>query len=123
MRILRIIVQVLVGLAFLMSGAMKVMTPYEEMVVTEGMMWAQDFSATQILIIGIVEVLGGLAMVLPLLLKRWYNLVPLSALTFMVIMGGAAYTHLQRDEPIIVNIVLFVLAGAVFWLNRRQTGA
>lgn len=93
------------------------------MVVTEGMMWGQDISTTQVLIIGIVEVLGDLTMVLPLLLKRWYNLVPLSALTFRMIMVGAAYTHLQRDEPIIVNIVLFVLAGAVFWLNRRQTGA
>ena len=123
MRIARIILQALLGLAFMFFGFMKVSTPYADMITMEGMMWAQDYTATQVLIIGVVELIAGLATVLPLLLKRWSNLVPISTLAFMALMGGAAYTHIQRDEPIVINIVLFVVAALVFWLNRRQTGA
>ncbi len=118
MSILKLVLQVLLGLAFIMFGALKLSTPYDEMIITEGMTWAQDYSETMVNLIGGLEVLGGLAMILPLILKRWYALVPLAALGFMGIMVAAAITHLGRDESIAVNIMLFVVSGLVFWINR-----
>ncbi|MGK0428226.1 MAG: putative membrane protein [Ulvibacter sp.] len=36
--------------------------------------WAEDFSATQITIIGILETLGGLGLILPMVLKSFPSL-------------------------------------------------
>ena len=44
-------------------------------------------------------------------------LTPIAAVGLMVIMIGAAITHVRRKEPAIVpaNVVLFLLAAVVAW--------
>lgn len=120
MKIVKIIVQVLLALVFLMVGFMKASTPYDEMIVTEGMTWAADFSANTILIIGIAEVLIGSSLILPLLLKKWHILIPVAALLIVTIMIGATYTHIGREEPIVPNIILGLVALLVFWWNKAS---
>ena len=58
--------QVLMSLAFMGSGAMKIMTPYEALKANPGMEWANDFSATAIVGIGSVELLLALGLLLSL---------------------------------------------------------
>ncbi len=99
---------------------MKLFTPYSEMVLTEGMTWAEEFSAAFIKTIGALEALGGLAIILSLVLKSLKVLVPLASLGFMILMVGAAYTHWSRDEPIATNLILFFVSGLVFYQNRSS---
>ena len=106
------------ALAFIMAGLMKISTPYEELVIADNMGWAEDFSAIQIKAIGILEVLGAIGVILPLVLKKFTFLVPIAALGLVLVMVGAIFTHLSREEPIIVNIVLLLLNLSVVYLRR-----
>jgi hypothetical protein len=57
------ILQVLLALAFLAGGAMKVSKPRTELATRLG--WPEDFSDTTVKVIGGLEVLAGLALILP----------------------------------------------------------
>ena len=118
MKILILILQILAAIAFFMTGMMKIFTTYEDLVLMENMGWAQDFSGTQITIIGILEALGGLSLLLPMLLKKLTSLIPLAALGLALIMVGAIVTHIGRDEPVVVNLVLLLLTLSVAYFKR-----
>jgi uncharacterized membrane protein YphA (DoxX/SURF4 family) len=117
-KILTWTLQILAALAFIMAGIMKISTPYGDLVLAENMGWAEDFSATQIKIIGVLEFLGAIGMILPFVIKKFIFLVPLAALGLVLVMVGAIFTHLSREEPIIVNIVLLILNMSVVYLRR-----
>ena len=70
--------QSMAALAFIMAGLMKISTPYEELVIADNMGWAEDISAIQIKAIGILEVLGAIGVILPLVLKKFTFLVPIA---------------------------------------------
>ena len=118
MKVVKIVVLALVALAYLVPGVMKLMTPYAEMIVEPAMSWANDFSAQQVKIIGVLEILGVLGLVLPLLLKKFNMLVPVSALALSALMIGAIVTHIGRDEPIIMNIGILLLTLLTFWWHK-----
>ena len=113
-----LIIQILAAIAFIMTGMMKIFTPYEDLVLMENMGWATDFSATQIMIIGILETLGGLGLLLPMVLKKLTSLIPLAALGLALVMVGAIVTHIGREEPVIVNLVLLLLNLSVAYVKR-----
>jgi uncharacterized membrane protein YphA (DoxX/SURF4 family) len=118
MKILILILQILAAIAFIMTGMMKIFTPYEDLIIMENMGWAEDFSATQITIIGILETLGGLGLILPMVLKKFPFLIPLAALGLALVMIGAIVTHIGREEPIIINLVLLLLNLTVAYFKR-----
>ena len=113
-----LIIQILAAIAFIMTGMMKIFTPYEDLVLMGNMGWATDFSGTQIMIIGILETLGGLGLLLPMVLKKLTYLIPLAALGLALVMVGAIVTHIGRDEPVIVNLVLLLLTLSVAYFKR-----
>ena len=117
-KILTWTLQILAALAFIMAGIMKISTPYGDLVLAENMGWVEDFSAIQIKIIGVLEFLGAIGMILPFVIKKFIFLVPLAALGLVLVMVGAIFTHLSREEPIIVNIVLLILNLSVVYLRR-----
>lgn len=118
MKILILILQILTAIAFFMAGMMKIFTPYEDLVIMENMVWVVDFSGIQITIIGILETLGALGLILPMVLKKFTFLIPLAALGLALVMVGAIVTHIGRDEPIIVNLVLLLLTLSVAYFKR-----
>ena len=122
MKVVVWIIQVLVALAFLITGAMKLMTPYEEMIANPQMAWANDFSAMQIKLISILEILGALGLIIPMFVGKLKMLVPISAIGLALIMVGAAITHIGREEPVMVPIILFVLAAFTAWFRRDLFG-
>ncbi len=105
------IVQILLGLAFLMAGGMKVMMP--KMKLAENMAWVEDFTETQVKIIGGLEVLGALGLLLPLVVDFLPLITPLAAAAGLLLaMIGAAYTHYKRNEMTMIAApaVLGILA-------------
>lgn len=110
--------QVLVAFAMLGSGIMKLATPREKLLANPQMGWANDFSASQIKLIGLAEALGAVGLVVPHATGILPFLTPLAGVCLAIIMGGAAWTHIKRKEPAIPAIVLGVLALAVAVLRR-----
>ena len=107
-----IVAGVLAALFFL-AGLMKATQPKEKL--AENMGWVEDYSATQVKLIGIVEVLGAIGLVLPAIVGVAEILVPIAATGLAITMLLAALVHLKRKENqlIVVNIVLLALAAFV----------
>ncbi|MEV5847491.1 DoxX family protein [Streptomyces sp. NPDC051985] len=112
------VVAALLALAFLGAGAMK-LTKSKEQLLASGptMAWAEDFSPGMIRTIGLVEVLGGIGLLLPPAVDVATILVPLSASGLALVMIGAVIEHGRRKEfqSTVVNLVLLVLAAFVAW--------
>jgi hypothetical protein len=79
-------VQILLALLFLFAGGAKFAMPVDQM--TKGMPEALA-SGSFIHFIGVCEVLGGLGLVLPGLLRIQPGLTPLAALGLTIVMIGA----------------------------------
>ena len=109
------IVQILLALAFLMAGLMKLTQPYER--AAQRMAWVNDFSPTSIRVIGAVEVLGAIGVILPAWTGILPWLTPLAATGLGIVMLGAMATHLRRHEQpqMISNVVLLALAAFVVY--------
>src|SRR5215813_9877823 len=90
------IVQVLLALAFLAAGLVKLTQPKEKLAAQMG--WVNDFSPTIVKAIGLIEVLGAVGLVLPALTHILPILTPLAAGGLVLDMVGAAATHLRRKE-------------------------
>jgi uncharacterized membrane protein YphA (DoxX/SURF4 family) len=110
------IIAIVLAVAFAGSGLMKLVVPKDKLV-TAGQGWAQDYSQTNIRLIGLVEVLGAVLLVLPAALHIAPILVPLAAVGLALVMVGAIVVHARRKEPmnIAVNVVLIALAVFVAW--------
>src|ERR1700716_3401164 len=110
------IIAIVLAVAFAGSGLMKLVVPKDKLV-TAGQGWAQDFSPTNIRLIGLVEILGAVGVVLPAAVHIAPILVPLAAIGLVLVMVGAAVVHARRNEPmnIAVNVVLIALAAFVAW--------
>jgi uncharacterized membrane protein YphA (DoxX/SURF4 family) len=110
------IIAIVLAVAFAGSGLMKLVVPKDKLV-TAGQGWAQDFSPTNIRLIGLVEILGAVGLVLPAAVHIAPILVPLAAVGLALVMVGAIVVHARRKEPmnIAVNVVLIALAVVVAW--------
>lgn len=103
------IIQVLLALLFLFAGGVK-MGPIEEMVKLTGL------SATLIRFIGVVEILGGLGLILPGLFRIKPMLTPLAAVGLLIIMIGATVMALksgpvnQAMVPLVTGLLLAFVA-------------
>jgi uncharacterized membrane protein YphA (DoxX/SURF4 family) len=117
------VAQVLLAVAFLGAGATKLSQPKEKL--AKNMAWVEDFSQPAVRLIGAVEVLGAIGIVLPALTGILPWLTPLAALGLVLLMIGAALTHLRRKEygNIAMNAVLLVLAAFVAFGRFFLAGA
>jgi uncharacterized membrane protein len=109
------VVQGLLAVAFLHAGVVTVSQPRRKLAASMG--WVEDFSDTTVRAIGVLELLGGVGLLLPAVAGVATVLVPLAAVGLALLMVGAAATHRRRREPemIVVNGVLLVLAVVVAW--------
>lgn len=103
------IVQILLALIFLFAGGMKLILPIEEM--------TKDIAMPGLFLrfIGVCEVLGGLGVVLPWLLRIRPGLTPLAAAGLVIIMIGAVITTVMTMSVVmaIVPFVVGVMAAFV----------
>jgi len=105
--------QGLLALAYVAAGGNKLAQSREKLLANPMMGWAGDFSAGQIKMIGLAEVLGAIGLVLPWALGILPILTPIAALCLTVIMVGAAATHARRKEPVVAAAVIAALSLAV----------
>lgn len=110
------IVQGLLGAMFLMAGMMKAFQ-YES--AREKMPWVKDVSKGLVIFIGISEILGAIALILPQLTGVLPILTSVAAVGIAIIMFLAAAFHLKRSEVpgAITNIILLCLSVFVAYFR------
>ncbi len=110
------IVAGLLAVAFLASGATKLVQPKEKLVAS-GMPALENFSVGAIKAIGALELLAAVGLILPAALGIAPVLVPLAAVGLVLMMVGATITHLRRHEvqAIVVPLALLAMAALVAW--------
>ena len=96
MNIILWIIAGLLAVAFLASGAMKLIQPREKLPADWG--WVEDFSAGSIKAIGALEVLAAVGLILPAALDLAPVLVPLAAVGLVLLMVGAFIVHVRQRE-------------------------
>jgi uncharacterized membrane protein YphA (DoxX/SURF4 family) len=107
------IVAIVLAAGFAGSGLMKLLVPKDKLV-SSGQGWAQDYTPTNIRLIGVVELLGAAGLVLPAVTHIAPILVPLAAVGLVLVMVGAAAVHARRKEAMNVGVNAVLLALAVF---------
>lgn len=85
------------ALAFVASGATKLIQPREK-VIAGGFLWAENFSQAQIKLIGTAEVLGAVGLIVPPAFGILSVLSPPAAAGLALLMAGAVIVHLRRGE-------------------------
>src|SRR3954447_11809626 len=106
------VLQVLLAVAFLGAGVMKLVRP-KPALVGAGMGWAESYSDAGVKGIGALEVLGAIGLVVPAVTGIAPILTPLAALGLALVMAAAVVVHVRRKEQIVAPLVLGVLALAV----------
>ncbi|MEM7115620.1 MAG: DoxX family protein [Chloroflexota bacterium] len=118
MNIVLWILQLLLGLMFLMAGFMKASQSNEKIKESGGerMAWVDSLTDGQVTIIGVLELLAGIGLILPMLTGILPILTPVAAVGLVLTMIGAAALHIQRgdgSQAIVMNVVLGLLAAFV----------
>jgi uncharacterized membrane protein YphA (DoxX/SURF4 family) len=99
----------LLALVFAAAGLMKLARP-KDALASSSMAWVEDFTTTQVKLIGAVELLGAVGLILPLLLDIAPVLTPIAAVGLTVTMLVATTVHIRRKETPLPPVVLAVLA-------------
>jgi uncharacterized membrane protein YphA (DoxX/SURF4 family) len=103
------VIQVILGLAFIMFGSMKAFQ-YEKS--KASLPWVKDSSKGLVIFIGVAEILGGLGVIVPQATGILTWLTPLAAVGIAVIMILAGGFHIKRKEnkAIWLNLIFLLLA-------------
>jgi uncharacterized membrane protein YphA (DoxX/SURF4 family) len=115
------IIQVLLALTFIFTGGIKLVMPMEEMLKQMPIALPPAF----LIFTGIVEVLGGLGVILPWLLNVRPRLTPLAAAGLVIVMIGAVvYTFAAGDQvSALLPALVGLLAAFVAWGRWRAMPA
>jgi len=107
------ITAILLALVYLGAGGMK--TFRSKAALQPNMAYVEDFTAWQVKAIGIVELIGALGVILPLVTGIAPVLTAVAAIGLAVVQIVAAVVHIRRGEArsTPVNGVLLLLAVAV----------
>jgi hypothetical protein len=109
------VIQVLLGVLLTVGGLLKLTLPYAKYTTMPGVAWSKEFKPEHIRLIGVLEMSGGVGLVVPLVLPSLTMLTLLAAVGIALYMSGALATHLRRSEyPHMLGIVMFFLGPALF---------
>ncbi|SRR5258708_5559076 len=106
------IVQVLLALAFLMAGFMKVSQPVEKL--QQRMSWTKHVAPGIIRLVGALEILGAIGLILPVATRILPWLTPVAAIGLVLTMIGAIIVHLRLKEARQVSAPLVLLLLSLF---------
>lgn len=107
---------IILAVAFVLSGSLKLIKSRTQLN-SMGMGWTEDFNEWQLKVIGALEVAAAVGLILPPLLDIAPVLAPLAATGLLILMVGAAWTHIRREENhlLVINSILMVLEIVVIW--------
>ncbi len=109
------IAQGLMAAMFIMAGAMKASQPLE--VLAASMPWISATPSALVRFIGVSELLGGIGLILPALLRIKPFLTSWAAIGLVIVMFLAAIVHATRGEfsSIGVNVFVIAICGFIAW--------
>ena len=112
--------QILLAAAFLMAGGMKLSVPIEQL--AANMPWVSGAMGPFVRWIGAAEVAGALGLILPAATRIQPRLTVLAAAGLVLLMLGAAATHVARGEfgALPVPVMLGALSAFVAWGRGRR---
>lgn len=112
--------QVILATMFIMAGVMKSTQPIEEL--GKALPWVNEVSAGLVRFIGISELLGGIGILLPSLLRIKPVLAPLAAAGLAVVMVLAFVYHIVKGEYSVlgINVLLAAIALFVAWGRYKK---
>ncbi|WP_245579241.1 DoxX family protein [Algoriphagus mannitolivorans] len=112
--------QVLLAIMFGMAGIMKATQPLETL--TESLPFASTVPLAFIRLIGVSEILGGLGLIIPSILRFKPFLTVWAALCLALVMVFAGGFHLVRGEfsAIGMNVILMGIALWVAWGRSKK---
>jgi uncharacterized membrane protein len=108
-------IQILLALVFLFAGGAKFFVPVDQM--TKGMP-ALLASGSFIHFIGVCELLGGLGLVLPGLLRKKPGITPLAAAGLVILMIGATSLSIPQGAAMAVFPLLTGMLAAFVAYGR-----
>ena len=113
------IAQALVALMLLWGAFAKLGTPIEEL--AKMMPWATE-NPSLVTLTGIVDLLGGLGLLLPALLKIKPQLTIYAAYGTIALMVAAAIFHISRGEyeSVGMNVVILLIALFIAWGRSKK---
>lgn len=107
--------QIMLAAMFIMAGLWKTTTPLQEL--STSLPLATEVPEALVRFIGISELLGGLGLLLPGILRVKPILTPCAALGLVIIMILAMFYHISKGElaAVGINFALGALASFVAW--------
>jgi uncharacterized membrane protein YphA (DoxX/SURF4 family) len=114
------VVQVLLAATLLWAGTVKLFQPAHE--VAAMWSWAGEVPLALLKLTGAVDLLGGLGLILPALLRIQPRLTPIAAVGVVVLMICASIFHISRGEgsQIGFNVLFAALSAFVAWGRLRK---
>ena len=113
------VAQGLISLTLIWAGYAKLFQPIEE--TAQMLPWALD-NPGLLKLTGIIDLLGGIGIVLPAMVKIQPKLTVYAAYGTMVLMIAASIFHISRGEASLIgmNIFFFALAVFVAWGRTKK---
>lgn len=114
------VAQALIFLTFGAAGLVKLLTPIPQLAAM--MPWTGEHSEAFVRVIGLIDLAGGIGILLPALTRILPNLSVLAALGCSVLQVFAIVFHISRGEAAVtpLNLVLLALALFVLWGRGRK---
>lgn len=109
------IAQALIFFVFVASGLVKLLTPIPQLAAM--MPWTGDHSEIFVRVIGLIDIAGGLGILLPALTRIPPGVTVLAAFGCTVLQIFALVFHISRGEAAVtpLNFVMLALAAFVLW--------
>ena len=110
------ILQFLLAIAFCAAGLMKLLRPKEEL--RERMAWVEGATPRGVKLVGLIELLGGLGLVLPAITGIAPILTLLAAIGLALVMVAAIVVHRRIGDPLpqmIPAVLLLLLLLLCIW--------
>jgi uncharacterized membrane protein YphA (DoxX/SURF4 family) len=107
--------QIVLAVVFISAGFVKLTTPIPQLAAM--MPWAGQYSETFVHAVALVDLAGGIGILLPALTRILPRLTVLAALGCAVLQVIALVFHLSRGEAEVapLNIILLALSLFVLW--------
>ena len=111
------ITQSIIAAMFVVGGMIKMFVPKEKLLVRQP--FVQDYSTTQLRMIGLAEMLGAIGLIVPFATGILPILTPLAALGLCIIMVFAVPIHLKLKEGAKVAVIVVMILATAFIAYER----
>jgi putative oxidoreductase len=114
------VAQIILGGMFIMAGMMKSTQPIVDL--SKSVPWTANVPLALIRFIGVSELLGGIGLILPSLLRIKPILTPVAAIGILLIMVFALVYHIMNGETNVIgiNIAFGLVAAFIAWGRLKK---